>query len=72
LIDKEERTVFGWLGRIPSEIMNSSSTIVRSYKALSKDAKTVAHMKNTETKVAKAKAIEQRYNDLIELARRIT
>ena len=67
---EKERSSFGWLGRVPSEIINSPSPIVQEWKKLSRDARRVARMNNDYRKVAAAKKIEERRNLILEQARK--
>jgi hypothetical protein len=64
-ITKQERATFGWLGRIPPEIIDAPGDIVAAYRALSKRAGEVAHLPNGAGKVKKAKEIETEYRNLI-------
>jgi hypothetical protein len=69
-VTPEERAAFGWLGRIPPEIINGSREVVERYKQLAKDADKVARARiSKESKIAKAKRIEDRYYALLEEAR---
>jgi hypothetical protein len=69
VVTDEERRSFGWLGSIPPEIQSAGREIVAKWKRLAQDAKRVARMANTHSKVKAAKAIEDRYYTLIEQAR---
>ncbi len=69
-VTPDEREAFGWLGRIPAEILDSSQTTVARYKRLSEDAERVAKMSRSDTKIKEAKKIERRYYDLITQAKR--
>lgn len=69
-VTPEERATFGWLGRIPPEILAGSREVVADWKKLAKDARDVALARiSKENKIQKAKAIEDRYYALIERAR---
>jgi hypothetical protein len=69
MITDDERKSFGWLGRIPPEIVDASRDIVEKWKLLASDAKQVAKMQQSQKKIERAKAIERRYYDLLEYAR---
>jgi len=70
MVATQEQLIFGWLGRIPQEIIDADASIVKEYMRLSKDAEMVAHMKETDAKIRRAKKIEERYDGLVEQARR--
>ncbi len=69
-VTSRERQSFGWLGRIPPEIVNGPREVSAKYKKLAHRARIVANMPNTPAKVRKAKAIERQYYDLVERASR--
>lgn len=70
MVTDEERKVFGFLGRIPDEILAGSARIVAEYKKLADDAAEIARMKNGPHKDMLAKQIEGRYHGLISEALR--
>lgn len=70
MVTDEERAVFGFLGRIPEEIMSASVQVVVEYKALAEDAARVARMRSGAMKEMEAKQIEKRYYDLIKRAKK--
>lgn len=70
MVTDEERAVFGFLGRIPEEIMRASVQVVVEYKALAEDAAKVARMRSGAMKEMEAKQIEKRYYDLIKRAKK--
>lgn len=65
MVTDEERKLFGFLGRIPDEILGASVKIVVDYKNLAVDAAEVARMKNGPHKDMLAREIEGRYHGLI-------
>jgi hypothetical protein len=68
MVTDEERKVFGFLGKIPEEILGASVRIVVAYKNLAEEAASVARMRNSPHKEMLAKQIEGRYRGLIEEA----
>lgn len=70
MVTDEERAVFGFLGRIPEEIMRASVQVAVEYKALAEDAARVARMRYGAMKEMEAKQIEKRYYDLIKRAKK--
>lgn len=69
MVTDEERLAFGWLGRIPKEVLESPREVVLAWKKLSEDAKTVARMRSGARKIEAAKEIESRYYGVLSWAR---
>lgn len=65
MVTDEERRLFGYLGKIPEQILRASVGIVARYKQLAEDAAEVARMRNGSHKDMLAKQIEGRYYGLI-------
>lgn len=72
MVTEEERKTFGWLGRIPPEIINAPREVSNAYKALAKEAKAVARMYPNQKKVDMAKQVETKYYDLLRRAKERT
>lgn len=72
MVTESERATFGWLGRIPQEIIDAPREVSTAYRRLAKDAKEVARMANGERKVIAAKEIEAKYYALLRRAKERT
>lgn len=69
IVPKEERDVWGVLGRMPQEILSGPPTLREQWKKLAARADAVAKMKHSVTKVKKAKDIYHDRAALVALAR---
>jgi hypothetical protein len=70
MISDSEKASFGFLGKIPDEVINGNRDIVSRYKKLAERAKRVAWMQPTVRKVELAKKVERDYYALIADARK--
>lgn len=65
----EEKATWGWLGEPPRDVLEGSLYIVRQWKKLVSDARSVARMSIGNQKVRAAKDIERRRMHLIAIAK---
>jgi len=61
----DERGSFGWIGRMPQEIIDGPREFIIRWKVLAEDARKVACLPNNAAKVGKARRIEQRRKDIL-------
>lgn len=68
-MSKEERSLFGWLGKPPPEIVNGPISVTRKWCALSERAGQVAKISLKPSRKAeweaKAREIEHEYRELV-------
>lgn len=65
---EEERTIYGWLGKPPVELLQGSPSLIRRWKALNKRAAGVVRMPMTGSGLEERKIIARERAALIEQA----
>ncbi len=68
MVSKDERSIWGPLGRPPDSVLKGSQFIQRQWKELTKDAKHVTTMVWNIYTERKAKEIEERYRSIVRSA----
>lgn len=64
-----ERSIYGWLGKMPEELVDAPPDLIKRWKTLSKGAKAVAEKRFSPRKVDEAKAIERERAAIIQEAK---
>ena len=68
MLTPEEKASFGWLGRIPQDVIDAGPSITAEWKRLVASAGKVTRMRRGPEKTQAAKEVETLYHDLIRRA----
>jgi hypothetical protein len=64
VLTPEEKASFGWLGRIPQDVLDAGPSITAEWKRLVASAGKVTRMRKGPERTQAAKEIETLYHDL--------